>query len=348
LSAVLLDNINGALGGATLAAAITATDFEGRLLGQNVSARAPLRTVWLTTGNNITFKGDLGRRMVPIDLDARLEHPEDRTGFRHSDLLEWVRKNRAELLVAALTILRAFHVAGRPAHGGPRKGSFEDWDDLVRSGCIWAGIGDPLVGTERIRREDDSDIATLRIALAAWYEAFGTTPETAAEAVNHALARAEDDSHRDTLLRDALLGLTQRNRLDGRSLGYALRRVRGRIVNAIDSQPWSFEIAREEHGTARWRVVMSLEPGGMGAMEGMTRPSASANDASGSARSPRANYEVSPPSPPSPPAEASQEGVENGSEPVTALESENLPPGPLADLVARVVVHRDGERDVAL
>ena len=46
--------------------------------------------------NNVQLKGDLGRRVVPIDLDPKIEHPEDRT-FKRSDLLGYLQENRPRL-----------------------------------------------------------------------------------------------------------------------------------------------------------------------------------------------------------------------------------------------------------
>ena len=38
------------------------------------------------TGNNLSYRSDFVRRVVPIALDARMERPEERTGFRHPQL----------------------------------------------------------------------------------------------------------------------------------------------------------------------------------------------------------------------------------------------------------------------
>ena len=77
---ILLDNVSGTLGSDTLAAALTATDWEDRILGTNTVVRVPLRVVWMVTGNNLGFRRTLGRRVIPIDLDAGVEQPEDRVG----------------------------------------------------------------------------------------------------------------------------------------------------------------------------------------------------------------------------------------------------------------------------
>ena len=145
---VLLDNVDKRLGSHALAAALTADTWADRLLGVSELVTAPLRAVWLATGNNLVFRGDLGRRVVPVDLDADMENPEERDRFRHADLRAWVEGRRPELVSAALTVLRAYHLAGRPAHGAHPMGSFEAWDGLIRGACVGASSGDPLEGRE--------------------------------------------------------------------------------------------------------------------------------------------------------------------------------------------------------
>src|SRR5262249_48959668 len=75
-------------------------------------------------------KGDTARRVVPIDLESLLERPQDRKDFQHPMLLEWVRQEYPRLVSAALTVLRAYFVAGCPKQN-VTYGSFEAWSDLV-------------------------------------------------------------------------------------------------------------------------------------------------------------------------------------------------------------------------
>ena len=182
---VLLDNLDGALGSNALAGALTSGQVEGRRLGRSESARAPLRATWLATGNNLGFKRTLGRRVIPVDLDAGadvrragVEAPEDRTTFRYPDLLQHVRAHRADYVVAGLTVLRAFHVAGRPAHGEPRMGSFEAWDDLIRGAVIWAGLDDPASldaakGRGRLRTQVEDDMIEVGDLVQKLYAHYG-------------------------------------------------------------------------------------------------------------------------------------------------------------------------------
>lgn len=278
---VTLDNVEGVLGSPTLAMVLTAGTISDRMLGVSETRTVPVRFVMSATGNNLRLRGDNDRRVVPIDLDPRCERPEDRTGWRHPDLLAHVRAQRPELVAAALTILRAFVVADRPSHGKPTMGSFEAWDRLVRSAVIWASGIDPLGGVQRIRDEGDEDTEKLGALLVAWQAAFGGSARTAAEAVKH--AGNEGD------LYDAIAAYSRSGKPEAKALGYTLRKVRARIVDGL-------EFRREEGraGTCQW--VVSAFNGGDGGHGGdgfATRESGSDPLLEG--------LRSSPPSQPSPP-----------------------------------------------
>ena len=65
-----------------MAAFITADAMVDRVLGKSESIRIPNRALLILTGNNLQFQGDLGRRVIPCDLDPGCEFPEDRADFR--------------------------------------------------------------------------------------------------------------------------------------------------------------------------------------------------------------------------------------------------------------------------
>ncbi len=92
---ILIDNIVGTLGSASLDAALTATSWSDRILGQTAMASCvPLFATWYATGNNIVLAADTARRTLHIRLESPEENPEERSGFRHADLLTWVRAER--------------------------------------------------------------------------------------------------------------------------------------------------------------------------------------------------------------------------------------------------------------
>jgi hypothetical protein len=143
---------------------------EIRVLGRSERVRIEARgTSTFATGNNFTIVGDLCRRVITVNLDSEMERPE----FRQFDFdpVERVLGNRGAYIAAALTICRAYVVAGRP-NKAPRLASFEGWSDLVRSALIWLGQADPVKSME-IARAEDPERAELSTLLEAWAQVIG-------------------------------------------------------------------------------------------------------------------------------------------------------------------------------
>jgi hypothetical protein len=241
LPSVLLDNVsNGStLGGSALDAAITSTVWSDRVLGYSkTTGELPLRTVWAATGNNLRFGSDLARRVLPIRLAPAVENPEDRDDFEHADLLGWVRENRPRLAVAALTILRAYVVAGKPVQSGGVWGSFETWSALVRGSIVWCGLADPLETRETAKADDQSG-ATVAGLIGGLIEiddsGDGLTVREIVDELND-----KDNADRFPTLRDVVAEVaTIKGAIDGKRLGYMLRTYRGRIAGGfrIEGQP---------------------------------------------------------------------------------------------------------------
>ncbi|MCP4856604.1 MAG: hypothetical protein GY903_19155, partial [Fuerstiella sp.] len=231
LPAVMLDNVDRTLGGASLDAALTALTWSDRVLGASkTTGELPLRTIWTATGNNLRYGSDLARRVLPIRLAPSCENPEERTGFQHPDLLAWVQANRPTLAVAALTLLRAYFVAGRPVQPGGTWGSFDAWSALVRGAICWAGLADPLT-TRETAKDDDTSGAIVRGLIGGLLEldedGRGLTVREMVRLLDHA-----ENSERYPTMREAVSEVaTSRGTIDQRRLGYAFRKYRGRIAN---------------------------------------------------------------------------------------------------------------------
>lgn len=255
-AAVLWDNVERAFGSAALAGAFTAGGIKDRVLGKTGNVTAPMRFVAFVTGNNLEYAGDMYRRVVPISLDPQTESPEERSGFQHADLLAWVRQERPRLVVAGLTILRAYHVAGRPRPERMSQfGSFSAWSDLARAAVLWASGHDPCAGRAALRETADPARMALGQALRAWRAALGERWVTVAEVIQwtteHAVVTLPEYDAAEAL-RQALGGLDRR--WDGRALlpqriGSALRRYAGRIVGGL-----SFRRGESDR-VATWAVV---------------------------------------------------------------------------------------------
>lgn len=254
---VCFDNVTR-LGGEPLDKVLTAVDLvDLRVLGKSEIASLPWRAIVLATGNNVEVMGDTSRRVVVERLDCGEERPEDRTDFRHADLRAWVRQHRADLVVAALTVLRAWFVAGRPGGGLRPWGSFESWSAIVPPAIVFAGGVDPMLARPEAAGAMTTEGGALSALVEGWARlapAGGLTAKAALDVlytVERLRGSAAPDGHDD--LREAIEALVAT--VPGKPptsarLGYALRRFRRRVVGGrmLDSQP-------DRNGVARWQVV---------------------------------------------------------------------------------------------
>jgi len=219
-----LDNVNGLLRSDLLCQATTSDAVKVRPLGASSQVEIPNTALWSANGNNLSLAGDLSRRALLCRLDPGMERPEERT-FAFDPVARALER-RAEYVAAALTVLRAYIITGRPDLGLSSFGSFERWSGLVRSALVWAGAADPCESREAVM-EDDPELVMLRTLLAAWWERFGRTPRTVKEIVK---AGDEDDSPLAEVLHD-IAG--EGRAINTRRLGWWLRRQAGRIVDGM-------------------------------------------------------------------------------------------------------------------
>ena len=149
----VFDNVNGAIGDEALDRLITSSTWSDRQLGASEAPPLPVVGVWYATGNNIEPVRDTVRRVLMTRIEVDTERPQERTGFKRPLLAEYALERRAELLTAALTILRAYHVAGRPDMNLPSWGSFTAWSALIRNALVWSGAVDPFLTQRRANTE---------------------------------------------------------------------------------------------------------------------------------------------------------------------------------------------------
>lgn len=168
----IFDNVVGQFGGGSIDKALTSQLVRGRILGESKMIDVKLQTTFFATGNNIKFRSDTARRVLPITLVATDQNPEERTDFDHPNLRLWVQENQPRLLVAALTILKAFILSGQPKQDLRAYGSFEAWSDLVRSALVWCGADDPCEGRKIIESESDTNFEAMETLLHAWEVAY--------------------------------------------------------------------------------------------------------------------------------------------------------------------------------
>lgn len=188
---VYLENVNYALSSATFAKCLTGTSHRDRLLGRNdVDREFPITCTWVATGNNVQMSEELARRVVEIRLDAEMERPWERNGFRHL-LPDWAFENRKALVAACLTLIQAWVARGMPSIPPAYTiGSFERWSCVMNGILDTAGVAGFLDNRANVLDEVNSTAQEWRDFVAAWAGAYTTTTVTTAELTD--LAREQD------------------------------------------------------------------------------------------------------------------------------------------------------------
>jgi len=247
-SLILIDNVAGQLGTAALDAALTATVWKDRILKESRIVTAPLVVTWLASGNNVILGANTCRRVCHCRLDCKYENPEEREGFKYPDLAAHVRTHRGELLGAALTVLRAYFVAGRPQTKLRPWGSYEAWSALIRQCLVWLGLPDPGETREELRATADQEGRVLAALLSALHEADPHGQGMTTAQIIAAMDRPACPSLRDAV--HELCDTTPGKSPSTRSLGNKLAHLRGRVVGgrALETRPGPA-------GFATWRVV---------------------------------------------------------------------------------------------
>jgi hypothetical protein len=252
---VLFDNITGSFGNDVLDRALTSQGWwKDRILGGNSQYDGPLNVTWYATGNNVSLRGDTSRRVMHVRLESPLEHPEDREEFKYPKLRQHVRQNRGPLLSAALTLLRAYLVAGRPSQDLTPWGSFEEWSDLIRGAVVWCEMADPADTREELRNTGDPEAAAWP-ALLAGIEKLD--PHGKGLTVSDIILKSE--SLGNGALHEALCticpGKGNEPIANTKSVGMTFHHHRGKITDGM-------ALERMEGKTVRWRVVRSQDAGG--------------------------------------------------------------------------------------
>jgi len=128
------------------------------------------------------------------------------------------------LVVAGLTVLRAWHVAKVKAEWPPL-GSFEEWSYRIRAPLLWLGEADPCNTTIKVQ-EDDPRRALIATVVALWRQ-YLTIGEkyTVQQLINHSINI--NDFH------VALLNATgdRGNMVSNLRLGRWLKQNEARVVN---------------------------------------------------------------------------------------------------------------------
>jgi hypothetical protein len=258
---VHFDNLTegGSYGGGVIDSALTTTVASDRILGQSRdSGNVPLRPVWTLSGNNVSPIKDADRRWIPCNLKTTLEKPYERDDIQEKNLRDYVLKHRAELVHAALVILKAHAVAGRPIGPADPKnptggrwaplGSYGEWDSIVR-GAVWYATEMDCLETQRRGASEKPDRLDKAALLEGWLE---IDPDRKGRTIEEAIGFAADNPTLYPTLRSALLNLSRDGKLPSvKTVTYKLRSMKNTPVNRM-----RFETRGENRNHQKlWLVV---------------------------------------------------------------------------------------------
>ncbi|MDH3662684.1 MAG: hypothetical protein OEU92_22085, partial [Alphaproteobacteria bacterium] len=221
-SVAVIDNIERPLRSDLLCSILTEPTIRDRVLGASKTATVPTASTWIATGNNLRVVGDLTRRVLSCMIDAGVERPEERAFKRNLD--QYTLDHRAQLVSAALTVVKAYLVAGERVEVTPFN-SFGVWSAMVREPLVWLGEADPCSTRTRIS-ERDPIAQGLGNFLEVWDSLFGEEPMTAGAVLQ--VVNSGDSEQPD--IEEVFRSVTGDGRMpNAHQLGRYLTRFEGRI-----------------------------------------------------------------------------------------------------------------------
>jgi len=153
---IIIDNVDRRLVSGSLSSVLTSDTWNDRVLGQSATITLSNHSTFIANGINVETGPDIARRVYWIRMDAHQANPEQRSGFHHPDILEWVKEERGQILAAVLLLARAWIRSGRPVPNGiPQMGSFEKWRSVIGGILLTAGIEGFLGNLEQFRERSD-------------------------------------------------------------------------------------------------------------------------------------------------------------------------------------------------
>ncbi|MFA7121245.1 MAG: hypothetical protein WC277_07170 [Bacilli bacterium] len=249
----IFDNLEDRLSSPELAAALTAAEMTGRILGQTEERTYTVRTFWMANGNNVTVGGDLARRTFKSRVDPQDPMPWQRSGFRHPDLIRWVSQTRGGILAAVFTVARAWIQAGRPEPVQvPRVGSFEAWRDTVGGILEYAGVPDFLANANEVYLQADEDRQQWENFLQALWNLYRSEPFTTGSVAGR--MTFPEGAILQEMLPDALAeAYYAKKKTFSVSLGQAFKKVDGRHFPG----GWCIRKGKKADGYLQWVITYS-------------------------------------------------------------------------------------------
>lgn len=202
-----------------LCAFLTSAIWQDRKLGASETHAIPNRSVVSASGNNVTPVSDMARRSVVVRIDANSSEMRQRR-FKIANLREHVMENRGQMLVDALTIIKAYSTAEKPMTGVALP-SFENWSRMCRDPLLWLGLADPC----DTQTETDDETASIEGIFQTLATAFGGRNFTSMDIARLAGGIADADG----VLSSAMMSSGCQEPNSPLKVGYWLREQRDKL-----------------------------------------------------------------------------------------------------------------------
>ena len=260
-------NCDRPIGGVFANEFLTNQRINPRILGLSENITVDNTNLLIWNGNNLQVLGDAGRRFIRLYIAPDVEFAYKKQ--YEFDPVTYVKQHRVRIVLAVLTLLRAFTLANdKPIV--KRLGNFELWSDFVRSAIIWAGGEDPVASQDEIVQADEERMNLGRV-MEGWMEIVGEEGENfyplefivkqanewSGGAEEYGGGREYQDFH--TALVDIEVTDTQ-NRLSSRRFGHWLLKHENNIVDGRKfirkfntdrkANDWALKIVKSEEEPA--------------------------------------------------------------------------------------------------
>ncbi len=284
---VIIDNIRGILESQAIELILTGDGINERILGQSKSAKPKNEATWIATGNNLLIGGDLARRCYRIRMISPTAKPEERTDFAIPELEQWIHDHRPEIVIAILTVARAWYVDGKPKpENVPTLGTFTDWAKTVGGMLEFAGVEGFQGNRNELRSRNNEEASEWEAFLSVWYETYEEGWKTTSELVekiapkNENLQQPSANPFFEALPQHLKKALAEKPNSFNVTLSIQLAK-RVQTVYGIDA--FRIERMKDEHTKASlWRIVRKVAEGNTAPRrdENFSTPSSDCDDSS--------------------------------------------------------------------
>ena len=242
-----------------LSSMLTLPVWSDRLLGGNENISRVNDKLWLATGNNVQFGGEMASRSCVVRIDPKMERPDkrDTEKFALGNLQTWMSNedNRIKVMHALLVLIKAWAAAGMPQRKIDVR-TFTPWASNIGGLLDFHGIHGFLTNRDEVDEADEESYEWAQF-LSAWHARHGEEWMTTAQLTAsyrstqfEVMSGAVDPWNGSFPLRDN--GQPYTNRGLGMKLKYILDRpfqgwvLRKQINKSTNMQMWRAERMEDE------------------------------------------------------------------------------------------------------